>query len=326
MAALPAWRRRLRADPVPALAASGNPAIAHLARRDLLGQRVGPPTDAQGHREAKSLLARQRADGSWPYPGGGKADLRSSEDYDQIETYRSLGILVEKYAFARDHPAIGRAARFLFARQTGEGDFRGIYGSQYTPNYSAGIMELLIKAGFARDRRIDAGFRWLLSIRQDDGGWTIPLRTHRANFREVVRSPAALPPDRTRPFSHLATGVVLRAFAAHPAYRRREEAKAAARLLASRLFKQDAYPDRSGPEYWTGVSFPFWFTDLVSALDSISRIGAPAGGADVPRALRWITEHQRADGSFAFRLLRTRDKDLQQWVDLATCRVLRRLG
>ena len=320
------WRHRLRVDPVPALAACANPAIAYLARRDLLGERVGPPSEIQGQPEARSALRRQRANGSWRYPGGGRPGLRSSEDYDQIETYRSLGILVEKYAFTREHPAIERAARFLFARQTEEGDFRGIYGGQYTPNYSAGIMELLIKAGFARDRRIEAGFRWLLSIRQDDGGWAIPLRTHRAAYRQAIRSSTPIPPDRTKPFSHLVTGVVLRAFAAHPQYRKRKEAVAAGELLASRLLKRDAYPDRSDPEFWTGVSFPFWFTDIVSALDSLSLLGVPGSRPDIPRALTWIRKHQRRDGSFAFRLLKTRDKDLQQWVDLATCRVLRRLA
>jgi hypothetical protein len=36
---------------------------------------------------------------------------------------------------------------------------------QYTPNYSAAIMELLIKAGYSTDVRTEKGFQWLLSIR-----------------------------------------------------------------------------------------------------------------------------------------------------------------
>ena len=44
-----------------------------------------------------------------------------------------------------------KAAEFLFQRQTTEGDFRGIYGTQYSPNYSAAIMELLIKSGYSDD-------------------------------------------------------------------------------------------------------------------------------------------------------------------------------
>ncbi len=70
-------------------------------------------------------------------------------------------------------------------------------------------------------------------------------------------------PDRTKPFSHLVTGVVLRAFAAHPKYRQLDEAKAAGNLLASRFFKKDAYPDRGTAAFWTKFSFPFWFTDIL---------------------------------------------------------------
>jgi hypothetical protein len=68
----------------------------------------------------------------------------------------------------RAHPAVQRAAECLFSFQTDEGDFRGIYGTQYTPHYTAGIMELLIKAGYANDERIARGFAWLLSMRQRD--------------------------------------------------------------------------------------------------------------------------------------------------------------
>lgn len=79
-----------------------------------------------------------------------------------------------------------------------------------------------------------------------------------------------LQPDRTKPFSHLVTGVVLRAFAAHSKYRQLGEAKAAGELLASRFFKKDAYPDRGTVDFWTRFSFPFWFTDVLSSLDSLS--------------------------------------------------------
>jgi hypothetical protein len=62
-----------------------------------------------------------------------------------------------------------QAAEYLFSHQTNEGDFRGIYGTQYSPNYSAAIMEFLIKAGYARDERIAQGFQWLLHIRSVTG-------------------------------------------------------------------------------------------------------------------------------------------------------------
>lgn len=91
--------------------------------------------------------------------GSGKVQVSSKENYAQLETYRILGQLVENYGFSKKHPAIGKAAEFLFRFQTDEGDFRGIYGNQYTPIYTAAIMELLINAGYDNNSRIEKGFQ-----------------------------------------------------------------------------------------------------------------------------------------------------------------------
>jgi Squalene-hopene cyclase C-terminal domain/Prenyltransferase and squalene oxidase repeat len=317
----------LRYDPSPFLFGSGSRSVAFFARRDLLEEDVGPARILWDSPEARRILARQEADGRWAYPGGGDQKIRPAEDYDQIETYRQLGVCVEEFGLDRTSPHIEKAARFLFAHQTDEGDFRGIYGRQYSPNYTAGIMELLVKAGFGADERIERGFDWLISMRQSDGGWAIPFRTaagasHR-RWTEVLRS-KPVSPDVSRPFSHLVTGVVLRAFAAHESRRLSAEARAAGVLLSRRFFKADAYADRMAPEFWGRVSFPFWFTDIVSALDSLSRLGFRKEDPGIGEALRWLSERQLRDGSFKLKLLRTRDKDLNRWVGLAICRVFKR--
>jgi hypothetical protein len=234
---------------------------------------------------------------------------------------------VEKHGLGREHPALARAARYLFSCQASEGDFRGIYGNQYAPTYTGAIMELLVKAGYGDDRRVRRAFRWLLSARQHDGGWAIPFRTRRIPFSRslaVKRYPDPVTPDRTRPSSHLVTGMVLRAFAAHPARRRSPEARTASELLVSRLYRRDAYGDRSDSGYWDRVSFPFWFTDVVSALDSLSRVGIDAEAAPVRAALEHVRDLQRADGTFAFRLPKGKDPELPLWICLAVCRSLRR--
>ncbi len=321
------WRRALRVDPLPLLLGSGNAAIVYFARRELLSERVGPVSSLWDAPAARRILRRQNADGSWTYPGGDER-IRSPEGYDQLETFRQLGVLVEKHGLTRQHAGLARAAGFLFSCQASEGDFRGIYGNQYATTYTGAILELMVKAGYADDPRAQQAFRWLLGIRQDDGGWAIPFRTLRipfSQFLDVRRHPKPLLPDRSKPSSHLVTGMVLRAFAAHPARRRSPEAQAAAELLASRLYRRDTYGDRSDRGYWDRVTFPFWFTDVVSALDSLSRIGT---GAEVP-AVRAALEHvrglQRADGTFGFRLLKGRDPELPLWISLAVCRSLRRL-
>ena len=287
--------RLLKLDPARVLASSGNAAISYFARRDLLGSDPGPVSLLWELPVARKTVARQNADGSWRYPGG-KSHVRSRENYDQLETFRQVGTLVEKFGFTREHPAIARAAEFLFSFQTQEGDFRGIYGNQYATTYVGAIMELLVMAGYAGDPRIAQGFRWLLAMRQSDGGWAIPLRTAGVPFSESLdleRHPKPVAPDRSKPSSHLVTGMVLRAFAAHPVRRRSAAARRAGELLATRLYRRDTYGDRGDVSYWERVSFPF-------------------------RKL------QRADGSFAFRLQKGKDQDLPWWICLAVCRSLKR--
>jgi prenyltransferase beta subunit len=275
--------------------------------------------------EVEKIINRQQEDGSWKYPGGGKQHLRSQEDYNQIETYRVLGELIEKYGLNNRHPEIRRAADYLFSCQTKEGDFRGIYGNQYSPNYSAAIMELLIKAGYDGDPRTEKGFDWLLSIRQNDGGWAIPLRTVNARFSHVM-SVNTIKPDVSKPFSHLVTGIVLRAFAASEKYSKSREATQAGNLLASRFFKKDVYPDRNTPEYWERVSFPFWFTDIVSALDSLSLMGFTRDNSHIDNALNWLKSRQKDNGLFELKIVRGKDKNSRFWICLAICRVFERFS
>jgi len=175
------WRKELNFDPIPPLLASENEAILFFTQRDLLGSKKMEPIETLWQlSQVKKLIRKQQEDGFWKYPGG-DTSIRSREDYNQLETYRIIGELVEKYGVNKKLPAIQKAAEFLFSFQTEEGDFRGIYGTQYTPNYTAMIMEILIKAGYENDARIKKGFKWLLSIRQADGGWAIP-------FQQLVRN------------------------------------------------------------------------------------------------------------------------------------------
>jgi hypothetical protein len=320
-----AWASALCHDPLPALLAAANPAIPYFVRRDLLGEAVPPVETLWELPAARQLLRRQLPGGAWPYPGGGKPEHRASEDYNQIETFRILAILVEKYGFDRRHPAIQAAAEYLFSKQTAEGDFRGIYGNQYATTYSPAIMELLIKCGYAKDGRIGRGFDWLLTIRQDDGGWTIPFRTHKLKYTPESVMGETLQPVRGKPFSHLATGMALRAFAAHPEQRHNPAARHAGELLAGRFFKRDAYPDRGAVSFWTGFSYPFWFTDLLSSLDSLSLLGFSASHPDIRRGLDWFSEQQDPDGGWTLHILRGKERDVPQWLGLAICRVFARL-
>ena len=180
------WLNQFNYNPVPSLLKSGSEAITLFTQRDLLDNTVSIE-DLWQLPEAKRIVRRQKPDGSWIYPGGNK-DIRARENYNQLETYRNLGILVELFGFNKKHPAIRETANYLFTFQNREGDFRGIYGNQYSPNYTAGITELLIKAGYEHDTRIDRVFKWLLDIRQEDGGWAIRnIVSHLRDAQGVLR-------------------------------------------------------------------------------------------------------------------------------------------
>lgn len=316
------WQKELKVDSVPNLLSLENKAINYFTRRDLLDENVEPIETLWNQPEVEKILRKQQSDGSWEYPGGNK-HIRSKENYNQIETYRILRDLVEKYGFTREHEAIQKAAEFLFNFQTEEGDFRGIYGTQYTTTYTPAIMELLIKSGYENDPHILKGFDWLLSVKQDDGGWAIPLRTAGKKL-DALNGSELIQPVKSKPFSHLVTGMVLRAYAAHPKYRKTESAKKAGELLISRLFKSDKYSDRRGKDFWEKVSYPFWFTDIISALDSLSFIGFTRGNSQIDEALEWLKNRQTEEGLFDVKIVRGADKDLPYWICIAVCRLFKR--
>ncbi len=314
------WQSLLRYDPLHTLLSSKNPALVFFTKRDLQNEKVNTIETLWKLPIINMIVGNQQPDGSWRYPGA-KLNIRSQQNYNQIETYRVVGELVEKYGFTNSHNALRNAAEFLFSFQTEEGDFRGIYGNQYSPNYTAAIMELLIKSGYQSDVRVENAFRWLLSIRQNDGGWAIPSRTRNVKINDFLFQAETTQPDRTKPFSHLVTGVVLRAFAAHPKYRQIDEAKAAGKLLASRFFKKDAYPDRGTIVFWTKFSYPFWFTDILSSLDSLSLLGFKMQDLQIKKAIDWLINAQNENSFWNVHLVRGKDKDLNLWIALAVCRV-----
>jgi len=272
------WLKPLKFDPLPVLMSTGNEALRYFVRRDLLDEPVDPVSCLWHLPEVQKIFKKQQADGSWPRPGEKK---HPAINYALIETWRQFRFLVEQYGFTRENPQARQAAEFLFACQTEVGDFRGFLANQYATYYTGAILSLLIQAGYADDPRVEKGLQWLLEMQQDDGGWTIPILTHPFDGETIyhLTSQYAEPvePDRSKPFSHNWTGMVLRAFAVHPAYRNSEEARKAACLLVSRFFQPDCYTSYQAASYWVRFEYPFWWNHLVSALDSVSLIGLSKG-------------------------------------------------
>ena len=317
------WLDALNTSPLPALLQGQDRALDYFVRRDLLREPAAPPETLWHLPEAVRLVKKQQANGSWNYAG--KPDT-PRQNYSLLQTYRCLRLLVEQYALTRAHPALPKAAAYVFSCQTDEGDIRGILGNQTMPYYHGAILELLIKAGFVDDPQVRSGLDWLLAVRQDDSGWMVPTQAvpWQQRTRDFWVGPPVLP-RRSLPHAHLATGMVLRAFAAHPVYRRRPEVIAAGNALKSRFFQPDRYNDRRAVSYWFKFQFPFWWSSLLTALDTLSQLGFDRNDPQIARGLDWFIAHQEADGLWPTGYGSGQKAAAnRQWVGLAICRLLQK--
>ncbi len=328
------WIDKLRYDPFERLTKAGSGATRYLTARDLLREDVPPVGELWSQKEPQDILKYQQTGGFWKYPGKG-------EDYYLIQTFKNLQILVYEYEFNRSYRAVAEACEYLFSCQTDEGDIRGFIGNQYAPYYTGLVVALLITAGYQNDIRIIKALEWLLSVRQNDGGWVIgsPGITGNPNlsYRDIIYltsdkyAPVLEHYDRANPFSHSGTGMVIRAFTAQPQYRIKPEVLKAANLLKSRFFKEDSYSSYKDADYWLRFQFPFWWNNLVAALDSLSLTGISPSDKDIERALDWLISRQEPNGLWKVSYsaihkasVNKKSVEKQLWITLAICRILKR--
>jgi len=119
--------------------------------------------------------------------------------------------------------------------------------------------------------------------------------------------------------------MALRAFAAHPVYRLLPEVVAAGERLEERIFQADKYNDRKDASYWLKFQFPFWWPNLVTALDTLCRLGFDRRDEQVARGLEWFTANQSEDGLWETGYGSGKGaRAMRAWVGLAICRVLKR--
>ena len=316
------WKSSLKFDPFSPLLGSDSEALHCFIERDLLGSQSKPVEFLWKLPKPLKILEKQQINGAWHYPGS-RPGADFGEAYELLETWKILRALVEMYGFTRQHPAVERACEYILSYQTEEGDLRGILSNQYAPYYTGAMLEILIKTGYEQDGRILRGLNWLLEMRQDDGGWIIPLMMFKINAYYRLYDQPPVPPDRQRPFSHMATGMVTRAFAAHPDYRLLPEIVHAGNLLKGRFFQKDAYTSRQSAAYWFKFQYPFWWTDLLTVMDSLMRIGNKQTDEHVEKALDWFIENQATDGLWHAAYGGASRGESNEWVTLAVCRVLK---
>lgn len=262
-------------------------------RRDLIDDSEAPNAEEiAGYPEVKAILRKLEKDGGFTPRAtdkelGGPKFARSLATVRALDRLADLGLRVEgKSSVALQ---LHKIAEFLLASQNSDGGIGDLAlsdnpkgrGKVVALHFQGWALSALCRAGFESEDRVEKGFRFLLSLRQDDGGWA---------WRGVRTDSAA------RPSSHLITGMVLRAFASSKERRGSREARRAAELLATRFLQPDRYEDRKAPAHWEFLTEPRFYTDVLDALDTITSIGLGKENSGVRTAEAYLRSRQAKDG------------------------------
>ena len=334
---LPKWMDIFPYNPITPLLTSNDKILEYFTVRDILEKKVDPISSIWDLPVVRKLIKKQNSMGYWKSSSANKVK-HPAQNYELLETYRYTNILVNMYGLTQEHPAMKKAAEYLFSCQSEEGDIRGILGEQYSPYYNGIMVANLIQAGYQEDFRVEKIMQFLISMRQDDGGWVIgspgcmgiyskeeriTLTTQYVGTRQDF--------DRAKPFGHAGTGMVIRAFAFHPIYRVSPEGQKAAQLLVHSFFKKNNHASYQHPDNWVRFKYPFWWTDLISALDSVSRMNIPRDQENVAEALQWFLKNQQTSGLWKHSYStihknseNSKTKELQLWISLAILRIFKR--
>jgi len=312
------------------LLARGNLPILYWLKKDILEVPIDREfKNLQKFASRIRILKNQKPNGGWckrKYEG----HPRWEKSYYIVDTLKNM-FKLHNFGCTLKDEGIKKAIKFVFSTQSRAGDFRGAYLNEYAPTYHALSLEILCLLGHDKDEKIQKGFRWISNNRQDDGGWVIPYRTidqeqlkNRYNYEAQLKL-EPINPDKSRPFSHLVTGMVLRALAASPTWSKSKEARKAGELLLSRFFKPDKYNDRWLPSFWEELTYPFWATDILGSLDSLSKIGFPVENENLQKGLNWMLKKQNKQGYWETGNQKSSIED-HLWVTFAVLRVLKRFG
>ena len=286
---VPVWRATL----FRAFCAKVRPAFSPGCVAILIDDSEAPSADEIAkYPEVKALLRRMEDDGSFAPKAaekalGGPKFSRCLATIRALDRLADLGMRLEPDSKVAHH--LSEAAEFILASQEPGGGIGDLVlgespksrGKVVALHYHGWALAALCRSGFEGDARVEKGFRFLLSLRQDDGGWA---------WRGVRTDSAA------RPSSHLVTGMVLRAFASAKEPRGSREARRAAELLATRFLQPDRYEDRKAPSHWETLSEPRFFTDALDALDTITSIGLGKENSGVRTAEAYLRSRQCVDG------------------------------
>ena len=330
------WLDGLRADPLPWLLDESDPAVRHLALRQLLEMPADHPaviealTAAMQADPIAAILAAQDPAGWWTKPGAGYGPKYTSTVWQII-------ILDQLGADGAD-PRIRTACDYLLEHtQTASGGFGALTGAPRPAPSTAihcvngNLLRALIGLGRLEDERVGRAVDWQAAAITGEG----EIRFYRSSlpgpgFRcgandglpcawgatKAVLALARIPPERRAPH-------VQRALDAGVAF-----------LLSCDPATADypmGYGNTKPNGSWFRLGFPSGYvTDVLQVLEAVCAAGA-GGDPRIGPAIDWLLGLQDEDGRwtnrYAYRGKMIRDIDVpgrpSKWVTLRACRVLK---
>jgi hypothetical protein len=254
------------------LLASPEPTVAHLTRRDLLGEQAEPdPQEILAGPIVRALL---------------DADLDVHPYKKWHGAHWRLVSLVE-LGVPRDERALARAEQVL-AWLTGDGHRRGIRTIdglvRRCASQEGNALAVCCRLGLADDARVELLAKSLIEWQWPDGGWNCDLRAtgRRSSFNE------SLPPMWGLFEYFQATGETTASDAAR---------RTAELFLEHHLFRSLRTGEVINPAWLVPHYPPYWHYDAPQALLILSRLGL-AGDPRASEAVDALVSRRRDDGTW----------------------------
>jgi hypothetical protein len=318
------WASLLLADPSPCLRVLVLKELMHRSESDsevqeLLDLRETDPIVTR-------LLSLQSKDGSWGEEAlGGNVPGGKLQATSQAMT--RLGYL----GFSSNHPAVQRAAEFLFIKQRNDGSWlrpsgiesedKAKEGYSMIPLQTAIPLRGLVACGYATDERAEKAYDWLLKQRLEDGAWPTGkagnVNGYVAGYRRLAHSRWGCRSNTT---------CSLICLALHPKRRFSNEARRALDLLLGRETRERLnigfeVARTIGVEPPSGFLTFFAKFDLALILDLCWRIGADTSDERVVELVEYIKQSQGPYGLWDY----IPRPEASRWVTFDLLRSLSRL-